>query len=130
MAECIFCKIVAKEIPSFVVYEDDTILALLDINPVHKGHVLVMPKEHYHWMQDVPDDLLAQATSVCKKLMRAMRSGLGIDYVQISVVGRDIPHFHIHLIPRTYDDTLFSWPTMRYTPGEENTFVDQIKNAL
>lgn len=130
MDDCLFCKIVSKKVPAAIVYEDDRILAFLDINPVHKGHLLIIPQNHHHWMTDVPDELLDYCFRKTKEFMIAMRKGLGADYVQVSVVGKDIPHFHIHLIPRTYGDTLFSWPTMRYTPGEETTFTDKIKNAL
>jgi histidine triad (HIT) family protein len=119
MNETIFGKIIRGEIPATKVYEDDRCLAFVDINPVAKGHLLLIPKEHFVWMQDVPDELLAYLFIKTKSLMKAMLAGLGCDYVQVSVVGKDVPHFHIHLIPRRLDDELHGWQTHSYDSAEE-----------
>ena len=87
--ECIFCKIIKNEIPSSRVFEDEKLIAFLDINPVSHGHTLLISKKPYIWMQDVPDELLGKLFIRTKKLMIAMKSGLGCDYVQVSVVGKD-----------------------------------------
>lgn len=100
MNDTVFGKIIRGEIPATKIYEDKKVLAFLDINPVEKGHILVIPKEHFTWMQDVPDDILSYSFIVSKKLMHAIKKSLGSDYVEISVVGTEIPHFHIHLIPK------------------------------
>ncbi len=128
--DTIFGKIIRGEIPSTTVYEDGDALAFLDINPVAKGHVLLIPKAHFVWMQDTPDELLAPLFLTAKKLMRAMIAGLGCDYVQLSVVGKDVPHFHIHLIPRFQNDGLTGWPTLAYTEGEPDQYAKKIKAAL
>ena len=128
---CIFCKIANKEIPSSIVYENTKFLAFLDINPVVKGHILLIPKEHHAWMHEVPDELLAESFITAKKLMNQMRKGLGCDYVQIFVVGKDVPHFHIHLMPRWLDDNLPLFKTISYeTEEEKENTATQIKNAL
>lgn len=100
METCIFCKIVAGDIPSHKVYEDDKVLAFLDIHPVSPGHTLLIPKEHYRWIQDMPDDLLKYSFIKVKELILKLKEKLGVDYVQLSVVGEEVPHVHIWLVPR------------------------------
>lgn len=97
---CIFCKIVRGEIPSNKEYEDDSFLAFLDINPVEKGHTLLIPKSHHESITTTPDDVVAQAFITTKKLMIRIKEKLGCDYVEVKIIGIDVPHFHIHLIPR------------------------------
>lgn len=99
-SECIFCKIVNGEIPATKTYEDDNFISFLDIHPVEIGHNLLIPKDHYTWMTDAPDEVVAKAFILAKKLMIKMKNDLSCDYVQISIVGKDVPHFHIHLIPK------------------------------
>ncbi len=130
MENCLFCKIIKGEIPSAKAYEDEKVLAFMDINPVHKGHLLLIPKAHYEWMQDAPEEIIADAFIKTKKLMSAMMAGLPCDYVQISVVGKDVPHFHIHLIPRFLDDGLVGWATQKYEDGEMQSVAEKIKNSL
>lgn len=128
---CIFCKISSKEIPSSVIYEDDKFISFLDISPVTKGHSLLIPKDHHVWMHEVPDDLLKDSFLVTKKIMNMMRKGLSCDYVQVVVVGKDVPHFHIHLMPRHLNDNLPQFKTIAYESDEEkNMYEEKIKNAL
>lgn len=129
MDSCIFCKIVKGEIPSSKVYEDEGVLAFLDIKPVHKGHTLVVPKAHYEWLYETPDELLAHVMLVVKKLMPILKKALDADSITISVVGIDVPHFHVHLIPRKKNDGLPRWPEQEYAPGEMQQVVAKIKNA-
>ncbi len=128
--DTIFGKIIRREIPATIVYEDDESLAFMDIAPVANGHLLFIPKVQYVWMQNVPDELLSQMFIKTKKLMIAMKSGLACDYVQVSVVGKDVPHFHIHLIPRFYNDELHGWRTGQYTGNEINDYAEKIKKGL
>lgn len=130
MNDTIFGKIIRGEIPATKVYEDEQCLAFMDIHPVAKGHLLLIPKEHYTWMQDVPDELLSYLFVQTKSLMRAMISSLQCDYVQVSVVGKDVPHFHIHLIPRYLDDALHGWDTLTYADTEMTDLAETIKGAL
>lgn len=123
----IFLKIIKGDIPCTKIYEDEESLAFLDIHPVSKGHTLLIPKEPYVWMQDVPDELLARMFLKAKKLMNHIKETLPCDYVQISVVGKDVPHFHIHLIPRFFNDTLPSFPTLTYKENEMDMIAEKIK---
>ena len=129
--ECVFCKIVRGEIPTEKVYEDSQVFAFLDINPVNYGHLLVIPKGHYQWMQDVPDELLGKIFVRCKKLMRALKKEMEADFVVVSVVGTDVPHFHIHLLPRYRDDGLADfWPTKKYESGKDKEVAEKIRAEL
>ena len=130
--DTIFGKIIRGEIPATKVYEDEKCLAFMDINPVSKGHLLLIPKEHYKWMQDVPDELLSYLFIKTKMLMGAIVQSLGCDYVQVSVVGKDIPHFHIHIIPRYFADEIkeISSHTSYADPEEMTSFAEKIKNVL
>ena len=130
MENCIFCKIVSGEIPSAKVYEDEKLLAFLDINPVSDGHLLVITKDHYPWMQDVPDNLISEVFVKIKNIMAKMKDALPCDYVQLSVVGKDIPHFHAHLMPRYFNDDLHGWPTKKYKEGEIESLSEKIKASL
>ncbi len=129
--DCIFCKIVRGEIPSAKVYEDDEALAFLDINPVNKGHVLLIPKTHHQMMVDTPDDLIAYIFTKAKVLMSAIQQGLDADFVAVSVVGVEVPHFHVHLVPRFTNDGLANWwPTKQYGEGELEQYAEKIKQAV
>lgn len=102
---CIFCQIISGKVPAKKVYEDDKVLAALDINPASKGHMLLMPKEHYPIMPIVPPDVLAHMFVVAKKLSKAVLKGLKATGVSIfiangGVAGQRAQHFMIHLIPR------------------------------
>lgn len=125
--ETIFSKIIRREIPAAIVYEDDNSLAFLDIHPVVKGHTLLIPKTQYHWMQDAPDEVIANIFVTTKNLMKHIKEKLSCDYVQISVVGKDVAHFHIHLIPRYLDDGLHGWQTLLYAEGEMEEYAKKIR---
>jgi histidine triad (HIT) family protein len=128
---CIFCKIIAGEIPSAKIYEDEKCLVFLDINPVTDGHVLLIPKEHFASMAETPDDLVAYLYIKAKWLMSKLKKALNADYISLSVVGTDVPHFHIHLIPRRFDDGLAHfWPTKKYAEGEMAAVAEKIISEL
>lgn len=102
---CLFCKIIKGEIPCSKVYEDEDVLAFLDISQTTVGHTLVIPKDHYDNFLYVPKDLVAKTFSVAQKISQALVSGLGAKGVNIlvntnEVAGQTIMHFHIHVIPR------------------------------
>jgi histidine triad (HIT) family protein len=129
--ECIFCRIIKKEVSSAIVYEDDKFFGFLDHTPVVKGHMLLIPREHHTWIHEMPDELLAEAFITSKKLINAMRKGFECDFVQLSVVGKDVPHFHIHLFPRWMNDNLAKFETTKYeSEQEQNEVAEKIKNSL
>ncbi len=130
MDNCIFCKIVAGEIPSTKVYEDESFFAFLDIQPISDGHMLLVPKEHIIWMQEAPDALIAAIFVLTKKLMLAIQASTGCDFVQIGVVGQDVPHFHIHLMPRYHADGIPNAPVKNFDQEKSNTFIEKIKQQL
>jgi histidine triad (HIT) family protein len=99
MEDTIFTKIVKGEIPCQKVYEDDNVLAFLDIRPVQPGHVLVVSKLQVEFVWDLPDDIYQAVMAVVKKLAVHMRNELPQKYIHEAVVGTDVPHAHVHLIP-------------------------------
>lgn len=128
--DCIFCKIIKKEIPCEKVYEDENFLSFLDIQPVSDGHLLVVPKKHVVWMQEADDETISEIFKLSKKLMLAIKKGIGCDYVQLSIVGKDVPHFHIHLIPRYFNDKLSMFQTKKYKEGESTEAAQKIIAVL
>lgn len=108
---CIFCKIINKEIPSRIVYEDDLFLAFLDINPISQGHLILIPKEHYMMITLVPDEILAQCQIIAKQLSILLQESLNCrDVIQFipngQAAGQQIQHFAIHLVPQYENDNL------------------------
>lgn len=95
--DCIFCKIVAGEIPNHTVYEDREFLAFLDINPVSPGHALVIPRDHHRWVWDVQDT--ATYFGLAKRIALAQRVAFGTDAIQSKIVGEQVPHAHIWVFP-------------------------------
>lgn len=110
MNDCIFCRIASGEIPSRKVYEDDLVVAFLDIAPVSPGHVLVVPKAHFNPLWNVPDEVLARLLSVAKRVAKAlMDSSLAPDGVNLfqtngPAAGQTVFHVHFHVIPRKDGD--------------------------
>lgn len=123
---CIFCKIIKGEIPCHKIFEDKNFLVFLDIKPVNHGHLLVIPKKHVIWMQEADDKTITDIYKLSKKIMLALKKGLECDYVQLSVVGNEVPHFHVHLIPRYNNDVLRNYPTKRFDLKE----ADKIKKKI
>jgi histidine triad (HIT) family protein len=97
METCIFCKIIAREIPSHIVYEDDNFLAFLDIHPQSPGHTQVIPKKHYRWVWDHED--AGTYFEVVKKIALAQRKAFATDFILSKVVGDEVPHAHIWVFP-------------------------------
>jgi len=97
MDSCIFCKIVNKEIPAHVVYEDTDFLAFLDIHPQSPGHVQVIPKKHHRWVWDVPH--VGSYFEVAQKVALAQRKAFNTDFILSKVVGDEVPHAHVWVFP-------------------------------
>ena|SRR3989344_3893461 len=97
MENCIFCKIVNKEIPAHIVYEDDNFVAFLDINPTSVGHCQVIPKEHHRWVWEVPN--VGEYFEVVKKIAKAQQKAFDTDWILSKIVGEDVPHAHIWIYP-------------------------------
>jgi len=99
VADTLFTKIIKGEVPCHKVYEDEKTFAFLDLYPVNEGHVLVIPKIEIEFVWDLPDDIYQALTATTKKLALHMRNSLGVKYIHERIVGTDVPHAHIHLIP-------------------------------
>ena len=107
--DCIFCRIAAGEIPSATVYEDEGFRAILDLGPAAKGHMLILPKDHYQDLYELPDDTAAGAMKLAKKVAARMKEVLhcdGLNLVQNNgaAAGQTVLHFHLHVIPRYEND--------------------------
>jgi len=100
--DCVFCKIVKGEIPSYKVYEDDDFFAFLDIRPKNPGHVLVIPRKHYRWVWDVEN--IGAYYEVVGKVANAIKKAMNTDFVVSIVVGEEVPHAHVWLVPRYEND--------------------------
>jgi len=132
---CIFCKIVKGEIPSYKIYENSRILAFLDIAPVNKGHALIIPKDHYENIYDIPENLLKEMISAVKKISMAIKKSVDADGISIaqsneSSAGQVVPHLHFHIMPRFRNDGLKLWPQGSYDEGEMQEYMDKIKREV
>ncbi len=130
MEKCIFCKIIKGELDTNKVFEDQNFLSFLTIEPVNIGHILVIPKKHVVWMQEADDILIADIFKLSKKLMIALKKSTQCDFVEVLVVGEEIPHLHVHLIPRYLNDALPRFPIKKYKDGEAYEIVQKITEAL
>ena len=98
----IFCKIINGDIPSYTIYEDDLVKVILDVNPKSKGHSLIIPKEHYKDLYDIPSNILCHIMEVSKKISELLNdkfNSLGITLMQNNGIAQDVKHFHLHVIP-------------------------------
>jgi histidine triad (HIT) family protein len=130
--DCIFCKIVKGEIASYKVYEDDKTLAFLDIAPTSAGHVLVISKDHYQNMEEIPESDLGNLIKVVKKIGGNLKEKLNVSGYNVvvnndPVAGQLIPHLHFHIIPRRQGDGLNPWPQEKYGEGEAEEILNSIK---
>ncbi len=128
---CIFCKIVAGELPSYKIYEDEKTLAFLNIYPSSIGHTIVIPKTHYANLEEIPETDLTALILTTKKVGSILKNKLVAPGYNIAsnndpVAGQQIPHIHFHLIPRHSGDGLGDWPKVEYAHGE----IDEIFKKL
>jgi len=136
MNDCIFCKIVAGDIPAEKVYEDGNVVAFLDMHPVNIGHTLVLPKAHYTNIYDTPDDEMARMAVIIKKLSIAIKKAISADGINIEmnnepVAGQLVFHTHIHIVPRVEGDGFIHWHGPRpYHEGEMKEVGAKIHAAL
>lgn len=104
-SQCIFCRIVRKQAHASIVYEDETVLAFIDIRPLSEGHTLVIPKEHYETIFEIPEELLAQLHRIVKRVALAAKKATEADGISIfqqngAAAGQEVFHFHVHVVPR------------------------------
>ncbi len=132
---CIFCQIVKGKIPSDTVYEDREVLAFLDIMPVNPGHTLVIPKEHYETILDIPAGVVARISEVLPHVARAVMGATGAPGFNILInnypaAGQVVPHAHFHIVPRFADDGLRLWPGKKYKEGGAGKISAAVRSLL
>lgn len=131
MENCIFCKIANGEIPSATLYEDDKFRVILDLGPASKGHALILPKEHYADIYEIPEELAGEAYKLAAKMAKKLTSALNCDGFNIiqnnkEVAGQTVFHFHMHLIPRYADDQVgLTWKPGTLTEEDKKDILDK-----
>lgn len=136
MDECLFCKIINGEIPSYKVYEDEKTFAFLDINPINTGHTLVIPKNHVAKITEAEEEDLVALAMALKTVIGGIEDGLGIDNLNVFVnqgvdAGQIIPHLHYHIVPRHKDDGMkVDMPQKKLAEEEFLDTVEKIKGAI
>jgi len=135
MPDCIFCKIVRGELPSYKVYEDDKTIAFLDIHPVNAGHTLVVPKAHATNIFDILKEDWGAVAETVRVLSIAIEKGVGADGINIAMNNREhagqvVDHPHVHIIPRFKGDGLKLMPQRTYKEKEAEATAEKIRGAL
>jgi histidine triad (HIT) family protein len=130
MSDCIFCKIIKGEIPCFKVFEDDDVLAFADINPISRGHVLIIPKRHVENMWEATEEELVIVMRTAKKLVHAIKDAINPDGVAVlqlngKAVNQVVMHYHFHLIPRSKEEGKLSMTEWELIPGN----MEEIKQT-
>ncbi|MDR1738663.1 MAG: HIT family protein [Candidatus Symbiothrix sp.] len=127
----IFSKIIAGDIPCYKIAEDDRYFAFLDINPVAKGHVLVVPKQETDYLFDLDDTLLSGMTLFAKRIAKAQKKAIACRRIGVAVLGMEVPHAHIHLIPLNQETDLnFFKPKQSFSPDEMQAIAAAIRAEL
>lgn len=127
----VFSKIVAGEIPCYKVAEDENFLAFLDINPLVEGHTLVIPKKEVDYIFDLDTDTYSGLMAFARKVAKAIKSTIDCKRVGVAVLGMEVPHAHIHLVPlRKESDLNFSNPKIELTKDEMNEIADKISRKV
>jgi histidine triad (HIT) family protein len=138
MEDCIFCKIIKGEIPSFKVFEDDQVLAFMDINPISPGHTLIIPKNHAENLKEISEEDLAAVHRASKKVMRGIETALsasGVACVQLNGrgVNQVVMHYHLHLIPKVPEGPDLPVSKWEIVPGDMNEIkgtAEKISSAI
>lgn len=132
-SNCIFCKIANGEIPSRTIEENDMFKVVLDVGPATKGHALILPKDHYTNLYDLPEDVATEVYKTAKKIALKMKEKLGCDGVNIvqnneEAAGQTVFHFHMHVIPRYKDDgQVIGWKPGQPTAEELDAIAEVLK---
>jgi len=127
----IFSKIVSGDIPAFKVAEDDNYVAFLDISPLAKGHVLVIPKKETDYIFDLDSEEFLGLFSFAKKVAKAMDKIISCERIGVAVIGLEVPHAHIHLVPlHDVSDINFERPKLKFPDSEMKEIADLIKSAI
>jgi len=127
----IFTKIINGEIPCYKIAEDDNYFAFLDINPLAKGHTLVIPKTEVDYLFDLDDNTLKGIIVFAKKVAKAIQNSIPCQRIGVAILGLEVPHAHIHLVPlQTEADINFSNPKLKLSAEEMNDIAEKIRTEL
>ena len=127
----IFTKIINREIPGHIVHEDDRYIAFLDINPLVLGHTLVVPKKEVDFIFDLDDDVLAGMNVFAKKVALAIRKAVPCKRIGVAVIGLEVPHTHVHLVPMNVTDDLnFTRPKLSPSKEQLAEVAEKIRKAI
>ncbi len=127
----IFSRIIAGEIPCYKIAEDERFFAFLDINPMQEGHTLVIPKEEKDYIFDYDDATIADMMVFAKKIAKAQKASIDCKRVAVAVLGMEVPHAHIHLVPiNSEKDMIFSNPKKQFSPEQMQAIAEKIRKAL
>jgi histidine triad (HIT) family protein len=127
----IFTKIIKGEIPCYRIAEDERFFAFLDINPLREGHTLVVPKSETDYIFDLDDETLAGLIVFSKKIAKAIHSVVRCNRIGLAVIGLEVPHTHIHLVPMdSMEDINFRNPKLRFTPEEFKSIAEKISSKV
>ncbi len=127
-SDSIFTKIIKGEIPCYKIAEDDRFIAFLDVSPIKKGHTLVVPKAQIDYLFDLDDSLLSDLMIFAKKVAQKMERAISCERIGIAVIGLEVPHAHIHLVPLdTVGDIDFSQPKLQLSAMEMTEIADSIR---
>lgn len=127
MQDSIFTKIIKGEIPSHQIYEDELTLAFLDIHPIQPGHTLVIPKNQVEFLWDLDDDLYQAVMATTKKVAKHIRSVLDVPHVGVKVIGVDVPHAHVHLVPFSTTAEYSNRPDLSGEPEDSAVLAEMAK---
>ena len=128
MSDSIFTKIIKGDIPCYKIAEDDRFVAFLDVFPIKKGHTLVVPKAQIDYLFDLDDSLLSDLMIFAKKVAQKMERAISCERIGIAVIGLEVPHAHIHLVPLdTVGDIDFSQPKLQLSAKEMTEIADSIR---
>jgi histidine triad (HIT) family protein len=134
--DCVFCKMVAGQIPVTKIYEDDVVLSFLDIGPISDGHTLVIPKQHFEKLHQCPAEILGRVASLLGKIAKAVAAAMNSDGYNVlcnngRAAGQLVEHLHFHIIPRNTGDGVFNrWPAYKYEKGEIEDIAVKIRENL
>ena len=136
MADCIFCKIIKGEIPSFKIYEDELVYAFLDIGPINFGHTLVIPKEHHESSATIPEATAGRMFHVGSRIGIAQKRELGCEAFNLhladgAAAGQVVNHAHLHVIPRGVEDGFhWNWRQLKYADGQAAEYAEKLVRRL
>ncbi len=130
MEDCLFCKIIKGEIPSYKIWEDENFFAFLDINPINPGHTILVPKKHLDYIFYLEEPLYSEIFRTAKKLSESLKKATGAKRVALAIEGFVIPHIHIHLVPVNKVNDLDPNRAKKASPEELLTIVEKVKSLI